>query len=286
MRDYFQLNRFNADIVKFFLMTLLLIFMITQASMLAAESLKPGAVFSDPLADGGMGPKLVVVPGGRFILGANGRNPNEQPKETEIKGPFAVGQFEVTESEYEAFQAASGYERDYQEERESWGWSSQKPMNHVTWKDAMAYLNWLSEQTGEVYRLPTEAEWEYVARAGTTTTYWWGDRTKAEMAHCAECDTPYLFRDQTLNVGQFQPNPFGLYDTAGNLWEWTASPYEDQFDGKEHEIFDGSDEGLPLSVRGGSFDSDISYIRSGFRDSRTADFQSYAIGFRVLREIK
>jgi len=125
---------------------------------------------------------------------------------------------------------------------------------NVSWNDVTAYAEWLSEQTGQQYRLPTEAEWEYAARAGTETKYWWGDDIGSNNANCwkESCDDSFEY---TAPVGSFEPNPFGLFDVLGNVWEWTCSEYENKYSGKEQYCLSKSEvnDGGLFVLRGGSW---------------------------------
>ena len=129
-------------------------------------------------------------------------------------------------------------------------------MINVSWYDAVEYTEWLSAQTGQAYRLPTEAEWEYAARAGTETAFWWGDSITTDQANYDGNDTYGRWtkrdcREKTVPVDQFQPNPWGLYQVHGNVWEWTGSRYDENYDGTEMRCA-GKDEGGPRALRGGS----------------------------------
>jgi formylglycine-generating enzyme required for sulfatase activity len=145
----------------------------------------------------------------------------------------------------------------------------------VSWHDGVAYTEWFSTQTGQEFRLPTEAEWEYAARAGTETDYWWGndiDETKANYDENIGHTSP---------VGDYEPNPFGLYDTAGNVWEWTCSEYESEYNGKEKTcIIQNSSEYRVL--RGGSWIINPRYVRTTNRNGNTPGLRNDFNGFRVV----
>ena len=163
-----------------------------------------------------------------------------------------------------------------------------RPVINVSWQEARAYCQWLSRMSGQRYRLPTEAEWEYAARAGSRSYYWWGEQLDSPeqrpRAHCRGCNSPRIIQNKTAQVGRFAPNAFGLYDTAGNVWEWTASRYAYPWDGSEQR-----DAGLldqsPRVVRGGAWNSGPAYLRSSLRDLRQPDQKHYALGLRVVREL-
>lgn len=243
---------------------------------------------SDALASGGTGPELVVIPAGQFQLGdGSGRgNDNERPPRTvTFAAPFAIGRYEVTFADWQRYAEAANLPMP---DNEGWGLSARRPVIHVSWRDAHAYTQWLSRQSGARYRLPTEAEWEYAARGGSPSYYWWGDELdsseQAPRAHCRGCATSRLLRNKSAAVGQFPANGFGLSDTAGNVWEWTASRFTQRFDGSETQSASLLDDS-PRVVRGGAWNSGPSYLRSSMRDLKQPHHRDYALGFRVLREL-
>jgi formylglycine-generating enzyme required for sulfatase activity len=153
----------------------------------------------------------------------------------------------------------------------------------------MAYAEWLSQETGQKYRLPTEAEWEYAARAGTETRYWWGNTASHEYANYGTdkcCNGLATGKDRwkyTAPVGSFAPNAFGLYDTVGNVAEWTCSEYEEHYRGKELRCLDKSRVSL-FVLRGGSWGLYPMRVRAAERDGREASYSSWVIGFRLVRD--
>ncbi|MBB4818546.1 formylglycine-generating enzyme required for sulfatase activity [Pseudomonas alcaligenes] len=255
---------------------------------LAALAQQAGERLRDSLPEGAQGPELVIVPAGEFLMGdATGRgNDNERPTHrVTIDKPFAIGRFELTFDDWQRYASATGKPMP---DNEGWGLSGQRPVIHVSWFDARAYCDWLSSVTGQRYRLPTEAEWEYAARAGGTGYYGWGDELdsseSAPRAHCRGCGTPNSIRGKTAQVGQYPANAFGLHDTAGNVWEWTASRFAAPFDGSEAQaaaLLDRS----PRVVRGGAWNSGPAYLRTSLRDLKQPGHDDYALGFRVLREL-
>ena len=153
----------------------------------------------------------------------------------------------------------------------------------MSWNDALAYTQWLSKQTGHDYRLPTEAQWEYADRAGSTSNYWWGRELGEGHAHCFACESGLDPRVVT-KVGRFKPNPFGVYDTAGNVEEWVYDCYHDNYlsaptDGA---VFEGGDCKLRV-VRGGAFSSGPKALRSVARNKLRAESANDSVGFRVVR---
>jgi len=262
----------------------------------------PGEVFRDTLKDGGSGPEMVMIPAGSFQMGdiQGGGDSDEQPVHWVSVSAFAMGRYEVTVKEFRQFVNATGYVTDaekkdgcYVNNAGSWGkvddanWRNpyfsqgdNQPVSCVSWNDATAYIAWLSTQTGQQYRLPTEAEWEYAARAGTETKYWWGNEIGSNQANCYSdyCGDSFEY---TSPVGSFAANPFGLYDTVGNLWEWTCSEYESSYKGKE-EHCSNNDAGL-FVLRGGSWVDGARRARSANRNWRSRTDRGGDCGFRLAR---
>ena len=179
-----------------------------------------GKVFRDALQDGGEGPEMVVLPAGGFRMGdlsadQSGDSDERDSRRVTIRRPIAMGRYEVSFADYDRFVLASG--ADIPEDYGGWGRGA-RPVINVSQEDARAYAKWLSAQTGKRYRLPTEAEWEYAARASTTTKYSWGDAIGRNLANCNGCGSEWDI-DKTAPVGSFAANPFGLYDMHGNVVE-------------------------------------------------------------------
>jgi formylglycine-generating enzyme required for sulfatase activity len=185
------------------------------------SSLQPGTTFRDKLKDGSQGPEMVVIPAGEFEMGdlKGDGDQNEQPVHTvRIIKPFAIGRHVVTFEEFDRFAKPTGRKLPADS---GWG-RGRQPVINVSWDDAAAHAEWLSQQTAKRYRLPSEAEWEYAARGGTKTAYWWGNQMRNDMAKSGGGTSP---------VGSFPPNPFGLYDTAGNVWEWVQDCWHKSYNG-------------------------------------------------------
>jgi formylglycine-generating enzyme required for sulfatase activity/uncharacterized coiled-coil protein SlyX len=243
--------------------------------------IKEGGVFQDRLKDGGFGPEMVWIPAGRFRMGdlQGGGRSNEKPVHEVSVDHFAMSRYEVTFAEYDKFAEATGRQKPSDS---GWG-RGNRPVINVSWFDATAYAEWLSEQTGQKYRLPTEAEWEYAARAGTETKYWWGNEIGSNKANCYSnyCGDRFEY---TAPVGSFAPNPFGLYDTAGNVWEWTCSEYENEYKGKEKQCLIKSPSKSSLFVlRGGSWANDARRTRTAYRFRRRPTVRGRGVGFRLAR---
>ena len=170
---------------------------------------------------------MVAVPAGRFTMGSTEFD-NEKPShKVTIGKPFAVSKFTVTFAEWDACVSAGGCKT--KPDDEGWG-RGRQPVIAVSWDDATKeYLPWLSRKTGKTYRLLTEAEWEYAARAGTATKYSWGDDIGKGNANCNGCGSHQWAGQQTAPVGSFAANDFGLHDMHGNVWQWTQDCYADTY---------------------------------------------------------
>ena len=264
---------------------------------IAAPARRPvGAVFRDPLRGGGQGPEMVVLPTGSFRMGfpvsVAGRHSNQVPARTvTISRPIAMGRYEVTFADYDRF-ADVDSRRTWPADR-GWG-RGRRPVINVSQEDAKVYAAWLSAQTGKPYRLPSESEWEYAARAGTSTRYSWGDGITHEDANYGKgecCDGWASGRDKWVNtapVGSFEPNAFGLYDMHGNVYEWVEDCWHDNYKGAPIDgsaRTSGCGANVRAVLRGGSWDSDPRYLRSAFR---LRDMPSYRIdnyGFRLVQDL-
>ena len=245
------------------------------------QEIKPGDIFRDPLKDNSEGPEMVLIPAGTFRMGditGNGDS-DEQPVHEVSVESFVMGRYPVTFAEYDYFCEATNRGKL---EDEDWG-RDNRPVINVYWHDAVAYTEWLSEQTGQEYRLPTEAEWEYAARAGTETDYWWGNDIGSNNSVCDGCGSQWD-DEQTAPVGSFAANPFGLYDTAGNVWEWCADNWHENYDvaPTDGDVWEGSDDSYRV-LRGGSWDSYSSYLRAAYRFYGSPVNRYSYFGFRVVR---
>lgn len=258
------------------------------AVLLAVASMADGAVAADRppgtvFRDCPTCPELVVVPAGRYVMGDNrSRFASERPAHlVTIAKPLAVGVREVTFDEWQACLDEKGCTKVPDDH--NWG-KGRRPVVNISWPEAVGYTEWLSRKTGQTYRLPTESEWEYVARAGTTTEYWWGDDPGMERANCRNCGPEISHK--SLPVGSFAANPFGLYDVHGNVWEWVQDCWNPDHKGAPA---DGSAR-LTGScqervTRSGSWYYVNTNVRSAYRSKYPADAFSYGIGIRVFREL-
>ncbi|WP_428623248.1 formylglycine-generating enzyme family protein [Sedimenticola sp.] len=254
-----------------------------RSRFLSVLRVNPADLIQDGMRDGSLGPYMIALGGGSFSRGdlqGDGDTDEQPPVKIHLE-PFAIGIYEVTFREYDQFCDETGRRKPDDQE---WGRGS-RPVVNVSWEDAKAYTEWLSRRTEQRYRLPTDAEWEYAARAGTHSRYWWGDDAKPYRANCAECSSLWD-GEKSAPVGRFPPNPFGLHDTAGNVFEWVEDCWIDNFsevsaDGKPSL----QNECGKRVIRGGAWSFPVKEIRSAnrWRDfpTRTSD----DTGFRVVREL-
>ena len=269
-----------------------------------------------------IGMKLMLIPAGKFLMGSpkdeKGRSDDENQYEVEITKPFYLGMYTVTVGHFRKFVKDAGYQTEaekdgqggggynaeitdldfgkkYNWQNTGWEQTDDHPVVNVTWNDAMAFCEWLSKKEGKKYRLPTEAEWEYSCRAGTTTRFYSGDdeETLKGVANLADAsfkqkypkaalvvkwDDGYPF---TAPVGKFKPNAFGLYDMHGNVWEWCQDWYGAYPQGKVADP-QGPKEGKAHVMRGGSFNYfDAGYVRAANRDREVPSNRNLDVGFRL-----
>jgi formylglycine-generating enzyme required for sulfatase activity len=260
-------------------------------------------------------PEMVRIPGGSFMMGASsgeqGSQDDERPRHSVQVEAFALGKYEVTRAQFAAFVDASGHQASggcYTWSGSEWklqsdkDWrdpgfsqSSKHPVACVSFNDAQAYIRWLNGKTGRRYRLPTEAEWEYAARAGTDTARYWGDDADEACGYANvgdqsakrtfsdwtihNCDDGYVY---TAPVGSFSPNRFGLHDMLGNVWEWTCSEYTERYDGSENECI--NDASARRVNRGGSWSTRPAYVRSAIRYGLEPTARNGSLGFRLAQD--
>ncbi|MBA4502383.1 SUMF1/EgtB/PvdO family nonheme iron enzyme [Marinobacterium marinum] len=241
-------------------------------------------LFQDELNGGGRGPQMVIIPAGRFRMGdLHGQgDDNEYPvHEVVMTHGFALARHEVTFEEYDRFATATGRALPADE---GWG-RGQRPVVNVSWLDARAYTRWLSQQTGQPYRLPTEAEWEYSARAGTESIYWWGDEMLDGFAVCDGCGSQWDGQS-SAPVGSTRANPWGVQDLSGNVDEWVQDCYQPDY---RNAPGDGSAEqttGCHQRVmRGGSWFDIPRLIRPASRYRHPEDSSRNSWGFRVALDL-
>lgn len=251
-----------------------LVFVLLLAGLLTARAqAEPTAGYPPPpiagietVQDCPTCPVLVTIPAG--IL-----TPDEAPPRP--VAPFLIGQTEVTFDQW----AACVTEKACRSGQDDHGWGrGTRPMINVAYADAMDYVNWLSRKTGRSYRLPSEDEWEWAARGGTTTLYWWGDDPGTDKANCRNCGGMWGGH-MTAPVASFKPNPFGLYDTAGNVWEWTSTCWH-----KDRAASVALQDCQHRAARGGAWYYIPQQSRSSARARHAIAMWSYTLGFRVAAE--
>ncbi len=245
----------------------------------ARETPKPGTVFRDcPQC-----PEMVVVPPGIFIMGSPKGEKHERPTHpVRVTKPFAIGKYEVTFDEWEACVREIGCGAVPSDH--GWG-RGRRPVMNVEFETAKQYTRWLTKKTGQVYRLPSESEWEYAARAGTTSEFPWGDTLEPNRANCRECGSEWS-GEKSAPVGSFPPNAWGLHDFNGNVWEWTEDCWNPDHEGATRDTRPRvSGECQFRVMRGGSWYYFGRLSRSSYRFKNAAEVKSYNIGFRVVREL-
>ena len=253
-------------------------------------------IIQDVISTDKFAPVMVTIPAGSNTLGditGSGISREQPTYRVTITKPFAIGKYEVTFNEYDFFCEQTGRKKP---DDEAWG-RGKHPVINVTWDDAHDYAKWLTSKTGQKYTLPSEAQWEYAARAGTQTNYWWGDKPGdklsqcgdcAEVQRCIDCKDEPVFIEGTAIVGSYKANPFGLYDVHGNLAEWIMDC------GNDTNSFEPSDGSPRLygdcdkrMIKDGSWSNNVRFIRASVRLSPPDgnDHKGKNVGFRVAREI-
>ena len=299
------------------ILNILFVILISFNAQSAELDLSPGAIFNE--CEGC--PEMIIIPPGNFVMGFDGGVNDERyegpPHEVKISYMFAMGKYEVTNSQFKKFIDSTGYKPgtncrmwtgktvelvkglDWTDPGYKRPIGDNEPVACVSWYDAKAYVEWLSNVTNKSYRLPSEAEWEYVARGGTDTMWSWGDDPNAgcEMANYydetaagirpwkpVECNDGHRI---VANVGQLRPNIFGVYDIIGNVWEWAEDcyqvPYKNQAsDGAPFQVKGKCEKRV---VRGGAWHSRATWQKPSFRGRDTEDFVTQVFGIRVVRDI-
>jgi len=238
--------------------------------------------FRDRLKSGGLGPVMIALPGGKYRMGGPSAilSPDATPRHSVTISPFAVSVYEITIEDYYRFAKATGRSKPANNGLDI----KTYPVVDVSWNDAIAYTQWLSKQTGKTYRLLSEAEWEYAARGGTTSSFWWGNKPGTNNAHCFDCKSDYN-TSKPAKVGTYKSNPFGLYDTAGNVYEWVHDCYHRNYDGApaDGSVWEGGDCSVRV-VRGGAYRSPASSMRVENRETFKSEKGQYNVGIRVARD--
>jgi formylglycine-generating enzyme required for sulfatase activity len=216
---------------------------------------------------------MSALRGGSFAMGSND-DASEKPVHQVTIKPFAISKFPISVREWNECAAAKacGFLATGKEDA---------PITNVSWSDARQYVAWLADATRKAYRLPSEAEWEYAARGGTQTKYWWGDQLQPGMANCRDC-TGTAAADQPLKVGSFKPNPFGLYDMGGGVDQWVEDCWHKNYQGAPTDGSPWAGGDCPSHVlRSGSWKNDARYARPSNRDSYDTNVRYPTHGFRI-----
>jgi len=222
-------------------------------------------------------PEMVALSGGAFAMGSND-DPSEKPIRRVGIRPFAISKFPITIREWNACVAAKACTY-------SPTGNDDAPVTNVSWNDAQQFIGWLSQVTQKAFRLPSEAEWEYAARGGTTTKFWWGDQLQAGMANCKGCGEPYEAA-QPLKVGSFKANPFGLHDMGGNVHQWVSDCWHKNYQGAPADSSPWVEAGCTSHViRSGSWRNNPDYARPASRDHYDTNVRYPTHGFRVAHSL-
>ncbi len=230
-----------------------------------------------------LGLGMALVPAGCFQMGSNTSGQSDEQPQHQVCIPraFGMGKHEVTFDEYDRFVTATGAARPADQ---GWGRGT-RPVINVSWEEARRYAQWLSSQTGKRFRLPSEAEWEYATRAGTSTEYWWGNAIGSNRANCDGCGSGFD-NQKTAPVGSFEANPWGLHDVHGNVWEWVQDCYEPTYGGAPTDGRARDGGGCSTRVlRGGSWFNIPSNLRSADRDMNAPDNRIFSNGFRLAQDL-
>lgn len=242
------------------------------------QQLKPGDVFRDCAEC----PDMVVVPAGIFVMGSEKQKRERPTRVIRVRKPFAIGRFEVTRDEWLLCLEAGVCKHEPHDHK--WG-TERMPVINVDHGSVHNYTNWLTQITGKPYRLPSEAEWEYAARAGSKKNYWFGDDVGDNQVNCRKCGSPWSGIGNAP-VGSFDPNPWGLYDMHGNAFEWVEDCWNENHEGAPKTLAVRTDGNCQFRViRGGSWYYYSRMSRSANRQKNPASVKSYWLSFRVVREL-
>ncbi len=217
-------------------------------------------------------PEIIAIRGGSFAMGSND-DPTERPVHQVTIKPFSIGKYPVTVQQWNECAAAKvcGFTAIGKDDA---------PISNVSWTDAQQYVAYLAQATKKPYRLPSEAEWEYAARGGTQSKYWWGDKLQPGMAACKDCGDAAA--EQPAKVGSFKPNPFGLYDMGGGVDQWVEDCWHKTYQGAPNDgsAWSGGDCGSHV-LRSGSWKNDSRYVRPSNRDGYDTNVRYPTHGLRV-----
>jgi formylglycine-generating enzyme required for sulfatase activity len=229
-------------------------------------------------------PVMLAIYPRPFTMGSNSSDPSERPAhKVTLKAPYALGKYEVTVEQWSACVQANACPAIPSQANAA----PNLPMRDVSWDEVQMYIKWLTTVSGKPYRLPTEAEWEYAARGGTATRYWWGDKMRGGNSSCKDCGQPWN-ADSPQPVGTFTANPFGFFDMNGSVWEWVADCWHSSYKGapEDGSAWNGGSACSSRVIRGGSWKEDASYMLSTTRFKYDATVRQSQNGFRVARPVR
>lgn len=228
-------------------------------------------------------PEMMIIPVGSFVMGSShGSADQKPPHKVVIKKSFAIGKYEVTFAQYDVFAKATSRKKP---DDSGWG-RGNRPVINVSLHNANEYARWLTKKTNRRFRLPTELEWEYVARTGFKSQLGFNDLMGLGDANCDGCR--YFWESaKTVEVGSFDANKYGVHDLFGNVWEWTCSIYTRGYNGQEEYCANENDlEGKTMAVRGGSWNSFRQILRSYTRFNNFPTYRGNEQGFRLVEELE
>jgi formylglycine-generating enzyme required for sulfatase activity len=250
--------------------------------------------FREPLAQK-IGLEMVAIPSGKFMMGSpeteHDRYPDESPQHEVTVQPFFIGKYSITQAQWRVIANTTQVERELNPDPFHFK-GDNRPVEEVSWEDAIEFCQRLSRETGRDYRLPTESEWEYACRVGTATPFYFGKTITGKLANY-DSDVTYFqerkvkSKGKTTSVGDFPPNAFGLYDMHGNVWEWCLDNWHSNYEGAptDGSAWLSDEDDITHIMRGGSWDINPRSCRSATRDLNTPDNRNNVIGFRVVCEI-
>jgi formylglycine-generating enzyme required for sulfatase activity len=274
---------------------------VNETGEISNRQTKQADEYREDLGDG-VTLNMIAIPAGEFVMGSppeeEGRNDDEGPQRTVTVPAFFMSRFAITQAQWQAVTAMPQMQRELNSDPSRFK-GVMRPVEQVSWDDAVEFCQRLSRYTNRHYRLPSEAEWEYACRAGTTTPFHFGPTITTDLANYRGTDWEYegktypgnygqgpkgIFREETTDVGSFPPNAFGLYDMHGNVWEWCQDVWHDNYDGAPTDgsaWMEGGDQSLRL-LRGGSWGNIPGICRSAYRGRIPRVGGNYYLGFRVV----
>ncbi|SDE17262.1 formylglycine-generating enzyme family protein [Paraburkholderia lycopersici] len=249
-----------------------------KANMVAAAKPGPHDIQDCPAC-----PLLIQVTPGNFTMGIDTDDASERPAHhVTINHGYALSKYAVTVAQWNACVGAGACPRLSNENNAA----PNAPVRDLSWDDAQQYVKWLSKISGKPYRLPTEAEWEYAARGGTETRYWWGNEMRKGTANCKDCGPPWRI-EAPDDVGSFPANPFGFYDMAGGVWEWVSDCWHNSYKNAPGDGHSWDEPNCQTRViRGGSWRDGAGYMLTATRFKYDSSVRYDANGFRVARDMK